>query len=288
MWALAMAMASEMALDERSDNFVRFEIIMQMLARSLTCLFPAVLILFLLICGAGFAEKKIQKNDGKPLRALLVTGGGYHDYKKQKTILTEGISKRANVEWDIFIGDAAKTKAKLSEDGWADDYDVIVYNLCHAHETDGNFVEALSKVHREGKAAVALHCSMHSYHWKVPGETKHWPAMLGVTSPRHGKHAPIEVTNLAKDHAVMKGFPKKWTTPKGELYHIDKTWPSATVLAKGSIDGGKKFHDCVWVNTYGKGRVFGTTLGHHNETMSEDNYLGLVTRGLLWATGNLE
>ena len=92
MWALAMAMASEMALDERSDNFVRFEIIMQMLARSLTCLFPAVLILFLLICGAGFAEKKIQKNDGKPLRALLVTGGGYHDYKKQKTILTEGIS----------------------------------------------------------------------------------------------------------------------------------------------------------------------------------------------------
>jgi len=77
MWELAMA--SEAALDERSDNFVRFEMIMQMSARSLTCLFPAVLILFLLIGGTGFAEKKIQKKDGKPLKALLVTGGGYHD-----------------------------------------------------------------------------------------------------------------------------------------------------------------------------------------------------------------
>ena len=186
------------------------------------------------------------------------------------------------------MGDAKKTKAKLSEKGWADGYDVIVYNLCHAHETDAKFVESLSKVHHDGKAAVVIHCAMHSYHWKIPGETKHWPAMLGVTSPRHGKHAPIEVTNLAKDHAVMKGFPDKWKTPKGELYHINKVWPTAKVLAKGSIDGGKKFHDCVWINTYGKGRVFGTTLGHHNETMSEDIYLEMVTRGLLWTLGHLD
>ena len=85
----------------------------------------------------------------------------------------------------------------------------------------------------------------------------------------------------------MKGFPDVWKTPKGELYHIKKTWPSATVLAKGTIDGGKNTHDCVWVNKYGKSRVFATTLGHHNETMESKEYLDLVTRGLLWATGRL-
>lgn len=245
------------------------------------------LLLFLGLGGAGSAEEARKGEKEPAVRALLVTGGGYHDYEKQKVILTEGISSRADVAWDIFMGDPAQTKAKLSEEGWADDYDVIVYNLCHAHETDAKFVEGISKVHHDGKAAVVIHCAMHSYHWKIPGEGKPWPAMLGVTSPRHGAHAPIEVTNVAKDHVVMKGFPEKWTTPKGELYHIEKVWPTATVLAKGSIDGGKTFHDCVWVNKHGKGRVFGTTLGHHNETMGEDVYLEMVTRGLLWATGHL-
>ena len=45
---------------------------------------------------------------------------------------------------------------------------------------------------------------------------------------------------------------------------------------------------CIWVNTYGKARVFGTTLGHANKTVSTDTYLDLVTRGLLWACGKLD
>jgi type 1 glutamine amidotransferase len=35
-------------------------------------------------------------------------------------------------------------------------------------------------------------------------------------------------------------------------------------------------------------RVFGTTIGHHNETMRQETYLDLVTRGLLWAAGKLD
>ncbi len=44
----------------------------------------------------------------------------------------------------------------------------------------------------------------------------------------------------------------------------------------------------MWVNEYGKGKVFGTTLGHHNETMQEEVYLNLVARGLLWTVGQLK
>jgi type 1 glutamine amidotransferase len=44
----------------------------------------------------------------------------------------------------------------------------------------------------------------------------------------------------------------------------------------------------VWTNLYqGKTRVFSTTLGHNNDTVSDDKYLNLVTRGVLWATGHL-
>jgi uncharacterized protein len=34
-------------------------------------------------------------------------------------------------------------------------------------------------------------------------------------------------------------------------------------------------------------RVFATTLGHSNETMEDEIYLGLVTRGLLWTCNKL-
>ena len=42
----------------------------------------------------------IRAEEG-PIKALLVAGGCCHDYKTQKTIITEGISARANVQWVI-------------------------------------------------------------------------------------------------------------------------------------------------------------------------------------------
>ncbi|MFN9042429.1 MAG: hypothetical protein ACK5YO_39435, partial [Planctomyces sp.] len=37
----------------------------------------------------------------RPIRALLVLGGCCHDYPKQQKLLTEGISKRTEVEWTV-------------------------------------------------------------------------------------------------------------------------------------------------------------------------------------------
>jgi type 1 glutamine amidotransferase len=44
----------------------------------------------------------------------------------------------------------------------------------------------------------------------------------------------------------------------------------------------------VWVNEYQKTRVFSTTIGHNNVTVSDARYLDLVTRGLLWSCGKLD
>jgi type 1 glutamine amidotransferase len=46
-------------------------------------------------------------------------------------------------------------------------------------------------------------------------------------------------------------------------------------------------HTNIWVNAYGPNetRVFGTSIGHHNETMLDPNYMAMITRGLLWAVG---
>ena len=46
----------------------------------------------------------------------------------------------------------------------------------------------------------------------------------------------------------------------------------------------------VWTNEYGpkKTRIFSTTLGHNNQTVGDARYLDLVSRAVLWVTGNLQ
>ena len=254
---------------------------------------PLVVMLVASFTGVGLVlfadEDKAADKKTKPIKALLLTGGCCHDYPNQKAILSTGLGERVNVEFDVVQEGGTGTKYKyplLQKKNWAKPYDVVIYNICFAHEEDTEYVDAITKTHAEGVPAMAIHCTYHTYHWKV--KTDSWEKMLGVTSPRHGKHHPITVKNAKPKHPIMKDFPVEWVTPKGELYHVDKTWDTATALATGTIDGGKKTHDCVWANEFGKTRVFGTTLGHHNETMSDDIYLDLVSRGLLWVTGHLK
>ena len=42
-------------------------------------------------------------------------------------------------------------------------------------------------------------------------------------------------------------------------------------------------HVVAWAHTYGKGRVFGTSLGHDLKTVDATPYQILLARGLAWA-----
>lgn len=224
----------------------------------------------------------------KPLRALLITGGCCHDYINQKVILSKGISERANVTFEIMHegGTAGDHKvAVYREKNWADKYDVILHNECFGKVLDVEFINAMARAHQGGTPAVVIHCAMHSYR---RAGTDEWRKVLGVTSMRHQQKTSVDVKNLKPGHPIMKGFPKSWKTPNGELYEIEKVWDTCTPLAEAYGSRTKKNHACVWINEFGKGRTFGTTLGHHNETMDNDTYLSLVTRGLLWACGKLD
>jgi len=247
-----------------------------------SCLLAAA---FLCLPGvaAGAEQKKV-----KPLKVLMVTGGSSHDYDSQKLILSKGIAARANVDWTIahMGGKNRNRKIKLfMKTNWAAGYDVVVHNQCFGGVVDVPFVEGIARVHAEGMPAVMIHCTPHSYR---NAKTDAWRKVVGVSSFSHEKHRPLAVQNMAVEHPVMKGFPKTWNTPNGELYKIDKLWPGVTPLGKAFGKDTQKDHVCIWTNTHGKMRVFGTTIGHHNETMRKKTYLDLVTRGLLWACGKLD
>jgi len=239
-------------------------------------------ILLLLASSFGYSSE--------PLRALLITGGCCHDYAAQKKILTEGISARANVTWTIVcegVGSDKDVKFSIYEKpDWAKGFDIVVHNECSGQLTNVAWIEHIAKGHFEGVPAVVIHCSIHSYRYSSSDE---WRKLLGVISYQHQAFRPFEVINLQPKHPVMIGFPAKWQDDPDELYEIKVVWPTCIPLAE-SLTPGKETdkHTCVWVNTYGKARVFGTTLGHSNQTMQRELYLDLVTRGLLWACDKLD
>lgn len=73
-----------------------------------------------------------------------------------------------------------------------------------------------------------------------------------------------------------------------ELYMIEDVHEGVTPLARAYGVDTETHHLTVWTNKYGKSRIFGTTIGHHSETMAAAEYLNLVSSGLLWAIGKLQ
>lgn len=241
----------------------------------------------LLFLAAVLFATSLPAADGpKPIKALLVAGGCCHDYESQKKILSEGISQRANVVFTVVHEDAPKGKdardhrvSIYEKPNWWNGYDVVVHNECFGAVTDDAFVEGIAAAHKAGVPAVMLHCSSHSYR---NAKTDEWRMAVGITSRSHEKRRDLEVKVTDATHPVMKGFPATWLDRGDELYKNEKVWPNVTPLASAYGEDTKQDHIVIWLNTYGKARVFATTLGHGNDTMKDPVYLDLVTRGLLW------
>ncbi len=223
----------------------------------------------------------------RPVRALLVTGGCCHDYARQKDLLKRGIESRAMVEVTLRHSTDTSTKARFemySSPDWADGYDVVIHDECSADVTEIPYVENILAAHRKGVAAVNLHCAMHCYR---TGRDD-WFQFVGIHSTGHGPQQPIDVIYVDRQHPVLRGL-DNWTTVNEELYNNVRLFETTKPLARGRQQVGDKLEDVVvaWANTYGKSRVFSTTLGHNNQTVGDARYLDLVTRGLLWSVDKL-
>lgn len=234
----------------------------------------------------------------KPLKALLVLGGCCHEYNTQKDILAAGIEARANCKVDICYSPDTNTKPTFTcyeKDTWADGYDVIIHDECAADVKDLTMVKRILAPHLKGLPGVNLHCAMHSYRvsadFKSPvkSETEGalWFDYLGIQSSGHGAQKPIEISYIAAASPITSGL-ENWTTVNEELYNNISIHDSAKPLAKGKQGDSEPV--VVWTNEYGdkKTRVFSTTIGHNNDTVSDARYLDLVTRGLLWSCDKLD
>jgi hypothetical protein len=256
--------------------------------------------LLLALVVALLAGRSLAAEKPAPLKALLVIGGCCHDYAAQKDILKAGLEARANLIVDIAYSADKNTRPALpilGNPNYAKGYDVVIHDECGADLNDPDLIQGVLAPHKAGIPGVNLHCAMHCYrvgNFKEAaaiGEQRGaWFEYLGLQSSGHGPQLPIAVSYTAATKSpITTGF-EDWTTIKEEHYNNVQIYPTATVLARGKQTVKDKENDfaVIWTNDYKGTRVFSTTIGHNNETVSDARYLDLVARGVLWVCKKLD
>ncbi len=100
----------------------------------------------------------------------------------------------------------------------------------------------------------------------------------------HGPQHEFVVETINADHPITRGLPKKWLHSKDELYsRLRGPAENVEILTASMSDSSEKMEPNNMVLSYGKGRVFHTTLGHADYSMLEVGFYEIIQRGAEWA-----
>jgi uncharacterized protein len=104
----------------------------------------------------------------------------------------------------------------------------------------------------------------------------------------HGRARPYVVTTRDPNHPIMQGLPAGWMHVSDELYdRLRGPAKNVTVLAYAMTDsktgGSGEEEPVLMALTYGRGRVFHSTMGHAIPQVQCVGFIVTLQRGAEWA-----
>jgi type 1 glutamine amidotransferase len=228
-------------------------------------------------------------------KKLLVIGAvqGYqHDSVSHAMASLERWGKETGL-WDAYLRTDTQllTKQKLSGNAKNLDYfdAVAFYTTGELPLDDQQKADLLSFVREEGKGFIALHSAGDTlYKWPEYGE------LVGGWFDGHPWNtfdAPIIVED--RESKMTRHLPKA-TVIHDEIYQY-KSFSRDKVRVLMRLDENKidlknknvrrtdKDFAVTWIKSFGKGRVFATSLGHREEVYDLPQVRQMFTEGVKWA-----
>lgn len=203
-------------------------------------------------------------------KALIVQGGwDGHKPKEISDILAGQLRKN---DFEVTISDTLDAYRDLT----LTDFNLIVPNWTMGTIKQEQLKPVLAAV-ESGVGLAGLHGGMCD---SFRNETD-WQYMTGgqwVAHPGNdGAHYSVHFDGVKSP--ITEGLPDFEVTTEQYYMHVD---PANTVLATTRF--GSVVMPVVWTKSWGKGRVFYSSLGHRPDVVAMEPVITLMTRGMLWAS----
>src|SRR5215831_19570652 len=236
-------------------------------------------------------------DSNQPKKHLLVIGeqkGYRHESVSHALATIERLGEESGL-WDTTLrtDTEALTKKKLEFNAQnLNDFDAVLFFTGGDLPMDAQQkADLLSFVHDDGKGFVGVHSATITFtNWPDYGE------MIGGYFDEH-PWGTFDAPILVEDSAFpgMSAWPKSFVL-KDEIYQLkDYSRDKLRVLLR--LDASKldlhnprvhrQDHDfaVAWAKTYGKGRVFYSTLGHVEQNWDDPRMQKMYVEAIKWALG---